>query len=711
MTAFAALRRKLSGYLPPPRVEEIEAAFSYSEGAHSGQTRASGKPFIMHPLTVADILADWRFDSPSIVAALLHDVVEDTPVTLEQIRQTFGGDIAHLVDGLSKIGRLEGIDRQEREAENFRKLLLAASKDWRVIFIKLADRLHNMRTLSAISPSSRRRAIAAETLAVYAPIADRLGFSTVRDELQNLAFCHLHPHRHRVLAKALRQSATGSRQTITRVEEQIKKALGELQLSYADIEMRKKNLHSIHSKMESKSLTFAQVEDIVGFRVIVGERMECYLAMGKMHELFLPAPSRFKDYIAIPKSNGYQSLHTTLISTTGIRVELQIRTRAMHEVAEHGLAAHWIYKQQGAILDKTQREALARLSSLVRLHAENPMPGEFMRHVKVDLSPAEMYVLTPKGKIFTLPHGATALDFAYAIHSNVGDHAERAIINGQKMPMATQLKTGDQVDIETHADISPLPHWLNYAKTARSRSRIRNRINAAGREDAITLGEKLLKKSLGQLAMTIDDIAPEDWRVFLGGNGLGERADLYLALGLGKILPDIAARGLTKRQTGKGGKNAPLLIAGSGNAAIKLSTCCNPLPFEPIIGVLKKEQGLVVHSSICPMVPKLNRRSQKWIEVAWHDTPGRKLYSAAITLECRNRPGLITGISGAISRRDINIVTCNFDGGGLAHSAIILEMIVEVPNIATLESLLSALSKMPEVLQAERHMTEEQPAT
>ena len=463
MTAIGALRRKLSGYLPQSRLEEIDAAYRYSENAHSGQTRASGKPFIMHPLTVADILADWRFDTPSIVAALLHDVVEDTPVTLEQIRQTFGGDIAHLVDGLSKIGRLEGIDRQEREAENFRKLLLAASKDWRVIFIKLADRLHNMRTLSAISPSIRRRAIAAETLAVYAPIADRLGFSPVRDELQNLAFCHLRPHRHRILAKALKQSASGSRQTITRIEKEMRAALDKLHLRYAEIEMRKKNLHSIHSKMESKNLSFAQVEDIVGFRVIVGERMECYLAMGKMHEIFLPAPSRFKDYIAIPKSNGYQSLHTTLMSTSGIRVELQIRTRAMHEVAEHGLAAHWIYKQ-GAALDKTQQEALARLSSLVRLHTENPVPGEFMEHVKVDLSPAEMYILTPQGKIIILPHGATALDFAYAIHSDVGDHAEHAMINGQKMPMATQLKTGDQVDIETHPDILPLPHWLNMPK-------------------------------------------------------------------------------------------------------------------------------------------------------------------------------------------------------------------------------------------------------
>ncbi len=707
MTAIAALRRKLSAYLPPARLEEIDGAYRYSENAHLGQTRASGKPFIMHPLTVADILADWRFDTPSIVAALLHDVVEDTPVTLEQIRQTFGGDIAYLVDGLSKIGRLEEIDREQREAETFRKLLLAAASDWRVIFIKLADRLHNMRTLSAIPLPARRRAIAAETLSIYAPISDRLGFAPVRDELQNLAFHHLHPYRHRILAKALKQSATGSRQHIKQIVEQIREKLANAGLADAAVETRKKNLYSIHQKMESKNLSFAQVEDIVGFRVIVGGRPECYLAMGAMHELFLPAPSRFKDYIAIPKSNGYQSLHTTVMSPVGIRVELQIRTRAMHEVAEHGLAAHWIYKQQSEDLDDTQREALARLSSLVRLHAENPAPGEFLEQVKVDLSPAEMYVLTPTGEIITLPHGATALDFAYAIHTDVGDKAERATINGQRMPMASRLNTGDQVAIETHPDISPLPHWLSYAKTARSRSRIRSRIGAAGREGAASLGEKLLKKSLAQIGARNEEIAEAQWHSLLGRNNMKEKSELYLALGLGKMLPDIAARELARHRAARGGSETkPLLIAGSGNAAIKLSPCCHPLPFEPIIGVLKKDHGLVVHSSLCPIVPKLNRRSQKWIEVAWHEKPGSPAYRSAIVLECKNFPGLITSVSAAISNRDINIVTCNFDGAGAEHSTINLEMIVEVPGKPALDSLLAALKKMPEVLTAHRHLRE-----
>lgn len=709
MTAIAALRRKLSGYLPASRLEDINAAYKYSESAHAGQKRASGKPFIMHPLTVADILADWRFDTPSIVAALLHDVVEDTPVTLEQIEQTFGKEISGLVDGLSKIARMEGIDREENEAENFRKLLLAASIDLRVIFIKLADRLHNMRTLSAIQNTARRRAIAAETITIYAPISDRLGSSKVRDELQNLAFAHLHPYRHRILTKALKQSAANSRPAIGRIEEQIRKRLNDIGLKHAAIETRKKNLYSIHQKMESKSLSFAQVEDIIGFRIIVAERMECYLAMGAMHESFVPTPSRFKDYIAIPKSNGYQSLHTTVMSPTGIRVELQIRTRSMHEVAEHGLAAHWIYKQQGAVMDETQREALARLTSLVNIHTENKTPSEFMEHIKVDLSPAEMYVITPKGKVITLPHGSTALDFAYAIHSDVGDKAERAIINGQKMPIGARLNTGDQVAIETHPDISPLPHWLNYAKTARSRSRIRNRINAASRESTALLGEKLLNKSLAQLSAKPEDIGETDLRNYLKSNNMKTKTDLHFAIGIGKMIPDIAARELTRRETGRSKADAPLLIAGSGNAAIKLSPCCNPLPFEPIIGVLKKDQGLVIHSSLCPTVPQLNRRSQKWIEVAWHETPGKSLYAAAVILECRNRPGLMTEISAAISRRAVNIVNLKFEGGTSKASAINLEMIVEVPNKTALDALLENLQKMPEVLRARRHMREEQP--
>ena len=708
MAEIAALRRKLSDYLPSECLAGIDKAYQYSEGAHAGQRRANGKPYIQHPLTVADILADWHFDSPTVIAALLHDVVEDTPITLEQIKETFGGDIARLVDGLSKIDRLEGMDQHIREAENFRKLILAAAEDWRVVFIKLADRLHNMRTLSAITSVEKRRRIANETLSLYVPISNRLGFSTVRDELQELSFRYLHPYRYRILKKASQNSGTGNRQSIVSLEEKICADLAAQGIE-AIVEKRKKNLYSIYEKMNKKHITFAEVEDIVGFRLIVNNRQECYLCMGIMHESFTPNPARFKDYIAVPKYNGYQSLHTSVISPSGIKVELQIRTRAMHEIAERGLASHWIYKQ-GKKLDKTQHEALDRLSSLMLLHAENETSGEFIEHVKIDLSPREMYVLTPKGKILSLPMGSSALDFAYAVHTDLGDHAERAVINGRIEPLSMRLTTGDQVKITKNIDIRPQLHWLSIAKTARARSRIRHSIAATDKKDTIVLGEKMLLAAAARLdeSLSINDIGDEKWRRYLSANGMNHREDLYLSIGLGKTLPAIAARGILMRdqRTVSGGKLQPLLIAGSGNAAVKLSHCCRPLPEEPIIGILRKELGLNIHSGECPMVKKLNRRSEKWIEVAWGEKAKKKPLLSAVILECMNSPSLITTISRVISNRNINIVNLNFSGASHKHETISLSLMVEVHNLDELMDLFGALERTPEVLKAKREMKE-----
>jgi RelA/SpoT family (p)ppGpp synthetase len=592
MAGIAGLTRKLAVYLPEESLKDIDAAYRYSEKAHFGQLRASGRPYIQHPLTVADILADWRFDAQSIIAALLHDVVEDTAVSLKQVREAFGGTVAHLVDGLSKIERIEGIDRRVQEAETFRKILLAAADDWRVLFIKLADRLHNMRTLSAINGSARRKRIALETLTIYAPIAERMGFSPVRDELQNLALRYLRPHRYRVLSKALNNSKANSRHIIDRVEQMTREALQKYRLT-GELKKRRKNLYSIYRKMASQRLSFAQVEDIIGFRLIVDGRMDCYLALGALHEFFVPVPARFKDYIAVPKSNGYQSLHTALSTKESVKVEIQIRTRAMHEVAEHGLAAHWHYKQQEGALDNAQTEALNRLSSLVRLHAENDAPTEFMEYVRVDLSPGEMYVLTPDGKVVNLPPGATALDFAYSIHTDVGDHAESAVVNGQIVPISSRLKNGDQISIKTNPNIVPLPHWINLAKTARARSHIRQRLNAASREESIALGRKLLHNALQKIEARSDDISDDHWRAFLNSQNMQTADELYLELGLGKVIPDIVARGLLRRQVrqNKSGRLQPVSIAGAGSAAITLSSCCHPLPTESIIGLLQKIEG------------------------------------------------------------------------------------------------------------------------
>ena len=705
MTNIVALQRKLGAYIPPAGQREVEDAYNYSKSAHSGQLRASGKPYIQHPLAVADILADWRFDGQSIAAALLHDVVEDTPINLEQVREKFGGAIALLVGGLSKIERIEGIDRRAQEAETFRKILLAATNDWRVLFIKLADRLHNMRTLAAIPEPSRRRRIALETLTLYAPIAERLGFSPVKDELQNLSFRYLRPNRYRVLSKALGLSKASSRHIIARIEETIRAALEKHGIQ-GELEKRRKNLHSIYRKMETQRLSFAQVEDIIGFRLIVGNRMECYRALGALHESCPPARERFKDYIAIPKSNGYQSLHTALITKEGVRAEIQIRTRGMHEIAEYGLAAHWTYKQGDSSPDAAQREALNRLSSLVRLHAENDAPGDFMEYLQVELSPGEMYVLTPQGETVRLPPDSTVLDFAYFIHTDVGNRAESATVNGAAMPLSRRLQSGDQVAVKTNPDSRPMPHWLGIARTARARSHIRQVLNAASRDDSIALGRNLLAAALKKIdrAPPLADIQEDHWAAFLRAKNLREPEQLYLDLGLGKMLPDIAARELLRRQTRRDRKTRvqPLSIAGAAGAAITLSPCCYPLPFESIVGVLQKTRGLVVHSDKCPAVQSLNRRSEKWVDAAWSEKAENNIHRSAVSLECRNKPGLATAVSSAISGLDINIVTFNFNQGELARDSIQMETIVEVRSLPELNRLLRALRQIPDVIDANR---------
>ena len=703
MTGVAALQRKIGAYLPAAECAEIEGAYKYSESAHSGQFRASGRPYIQHPLTVADILADWRFDAQSIIAALLHDVVEDTPINLPQVREKFGGAIARLVEGLSKMERIEGMDRRTQEAETFRKILLTAADDWRVLFIKLADRLHNMRTLSAISESPRRRRIALETLTIYAPIAERLGFYPVRDELQNLAFRYLRPHRYRVLSKALSNSKAGSRNVIERIEKHIGEALKKRGVQ-GELEKRRKNLHSIYRKMEKERLSFARVEDIVGFRLIVGGRMECYAALGALHEAFVPVPGRFKDYIAAQKSNGYQSLHTALQTREGVKLEIQIRTRAMHEVAEHGLAAHWMYKQEDARPDAAQAEAMNRLSSLLRMHAENDAPGDFMEYLRMELSPGEMYVLTPEGEAVRLPPDSTALDFAYAIHTDVGDRAESAVVNGANMPLSRRLQSGDQVSVRTNSDVRPMPHWLGIARTARARSRIRHVLNEASRDDSAVLGRKLLEGALQKIGASSDEIADEHWRAFLRSRNMEKPEDLYLHIGLGRMLPDIAARALLRRRGLRGGGIAPVLIAGAGSAAISLSQCCHPLPFESIVGILRKNRGLEIHSDKCPAVRSSGRRSEKWIETAWSEKAAQFSHRGAIILECRNRPGLASAVSSAIGARDINIVKFHFHGGESSRDSIQMETIVEVPSLAELERLLDALLQLPEVIDARRNL-------
>ena len=698
---IGALRQKLAVYLPDNSLNAINKAYLYSKNAHSGQFRHSGKPFIVHPIAVADILADWRFDAASIIAALLHDVVEDTPITTEQIKEEFGGDIASLVDGLSKISRLQDVDNNIRDAENFRKLLLAAATDWRVLLIKLADRLHNMRTLHAVPSPEKRRAAADQTLEIYAPIAARLGVRNIHDELQTLAFRHKHPYRFRILTKALNKSNTNYRQAIKDVEQLLIDSMDKNDIPFT-LEKREKNIFSIYKKMEHEHLSFARVEDILGIRLIVNNRQDCYRALGVVHEIFFPLVNRFKDFIAIPKSNGYQSLHTRIVTRNGIRMDVQIRSAAMHEVANHGIAAHWQYKEGGGTLDKVQTEALRRLSSLMRLHNENSESDDFMEHIKIELFPSEMFVLTPKGSIISLPIGATALDMAYAIHTEVGDHAERAVINGHYLPLSIELHTGDQVKIITNPEVSPLPHWLHYVKTARARSRIRHILKTTARQETVSIGKSLLSLAFRKLNATTkpEDIKKEHWRTFLSANNLKDPDNLYHALGSGEILSDIAARALLKKQTRQHttGNVQPLLIAGTGKSAIELSSCCHPLPFEPIVGLFRREKGLIIHAGNCVAVKYANRRSEKWTDVRWRDDANQRLHKTTCRLKCHNRPGLVTTVTAAISNRNVNIVTFNLDGGASEQDSIAFDMVVEVHSRDEFESLMVALEQLTDVI-------------
>ena len=711
MAEVAALKRKLATYLPAAELDKVEAAYRYSEAAHAGQRRDSGAPFVSHPATVADILADWRLDSQTVIAALLHDVVEDTPRTLAEVEGAFGGDVARMVDGVSKMERLESRSVEERQAENFRKMLLAVARDFRVIFIKLADRLHNMRTLAAVA-APRRRRVAAETLDIYAPIAERFGLAAVRDEMQNLAFRHLHPRRWQTLVKALKNSAAGSRRAVARAQATIEKGLAESSVAVR-VSSRKKNLYSIYRKMEQNRLSFAEVEDIVGFRIIAPDRLGCYLALGAVHQLFRPVPQKFKDYIAIPKSNGYQSLHTTVVGEAGIKIELQIRTPAMHDAAENGVAAHWLYKQGGADASQVQQQANLRLQSLIKLHAENTGAREFLEHVKIDLFPDEIYALTPKGKIVTMPRGATALDFAYAIHTDLGDRASAAKINGQHMPIAAKLETGDMVEVIASDSAAPMPHWLGYVITAKARSHIRHILRTTQGQESAALGRKLLLRALAKKDATTDDIADEEWRAFLASQNLASREELFRRIGLGTVIAEIAARALIKRaaRTRKNarrvnGELGPMTIAGAGNTAIRLSQCCRPIPPEPIIAVLQKDKGLIVHSHLCPAALKMNKKSEKWIDVAWDETARARLFHSAISVECENRRGIAGMMTQIISGESVNIVSFNFAGGQLENEYVAMEFVVDIRDEPHLSSLLDALRNCPQVARAERIMRE-----
>jgi guanosine-3',5'-bis(diphosphate) 3'-pyrophosphohydrolase len=696
---------EVSGYLRPEDVGRVEAAYHFAAEAHRGQTRNSGEPYITHPVAVASIVAEWHLDPQALIAALLHDVMEDTEITKTEISERFGKNAAELVDGLSKLDKIEFRSHEEAQAENFRKMLLAMASDLRVILVKLADRLHNMRTLAYVRPTKRRR-IAAETLEIYAPIANRLGLNNLYRELQELAFQHKFPMRYRVLAKAIRAARGNRREVVGKVKVALDERLP-LWGIMADVQGREKHLYGIYRKMVEKNLSFSQVLDIYGFRVIVRDVPGCYIALGALHALYKPVPGKFKYYIAIPKANGYQSLHTTLIGPFGTPVEVQIRTQEMHHIAETGVASHWLYKEDEKTLRELQQKTHSWLQSLLDLQSAYGEATEFLEHVKIDLFPGEVYVFTPKGKIMSLPRGSTSVDFAYAVHTDIGNRCVACRINSELMPLRTELRNGDQVEIITAAHASPNPAWLTYVRTGKARAQIRHFLKNAQHEESVALGERLLNQALRPHGLTLGQISSFAWDRFLRDRGVRSRKDIFSDIGLGKRLPVIVARRVAQAQDMESGRPdvikpkpaGAILIRGSEGITVQLAKCCQPIPGDPIVGTIRKGQGLEVHLHDCPTVARLRGDRARWIDVEWEPTEGR-LFEVTIRILTQDSRGVLAKVATAISEEECNIHNVTMDMEQSPYISLYFTLMVG--DRLHLARLIRAVRRIPEVLRIGR---------
>jgi guanosine-3',5'-bis(diphosphate) 3'-pyrophosphohydrolase len=688
------LIEEVSSYLKPQDVEHVRVAIEFSRIAHEGQTRHSGDPYVTHPIAVARILTPLHLDTQSIIAALLHDVVEDTEITSEQIAEKFGGPVAELVDGLSKLERIQFETREDAQAENFRKMLLAMARDVRVILIKLADRLHNMRTLGAMSPDKCER-IARETMEIYAPIANRLGLNEIYLELQDLSFKHLHPNRYAVLAKALKVARGNRREVVGKILDAIR---GQLEKNHihAEVSGREKNIYSIYKKMQIKSLAFSEVLDIYGFRVLVKDTPSCYLALGQLHALYKPIPGKFKDYIAIPKSNGYQSLHSTLFGPFGTPIEIQIRTPEMHKIADAGVASHWLYKSGHSTINELHKKTHQWLQELLESLNDSSNSAEFMEHLKVDLFPDAVYVFTPKGRILSLPRGATAVDFAYSVHTDIGDRCIAVKINHELVPLRSELRNGDRVEIITAPHAKPNPAWLSYVSTNKARSHIRHFLKTMQSGESAQLGERLLNQALHALGIKPTDIKESCWDKLLRDTGIKTRQEILADIGLGRRLNMVVARQLACSNDTVSSEpvaNPVITIQGTEGMAVQFATCCRPIPGDPIIGVIKSGQGLVVHTHDCPVLRK--GHSGQWLDVVW-DKNITRTFAVSLKLLVANQRGVLAKIAAAIAEAESNIENVSFANEG-EYTA--LHFTLEVNNRQHLANIMRSMRVIPEVIR------------
>ena len=691
-----------ASYLSPEEQAKLVHAWKVGAAAHAGQMRKSGEPYITHPVAVAQVLAEQGMDFKTLVAAILHDTVEDTPLTAEAIAADFGQTVAELVEGVTKLDKLKFRDRQEAAAESFRKMLLAMSRDLRVILIKLADRLHNMRTLGAQSPESRRR-IARETLEIYAPIAQRLGMNMVKAELQDLAFAALHPWRYAALAKRIREQPLVRREAMIGIEARLAQQLAKEGLAHRLIG-RVKSPWSIYRKMREEHKSLEQVLDVFGFRVIVESVADCYHALGIVHAAFKPLDGRFRDFIAIPKANGYQSLHTVLFGPYGAPIEVQIRTEEMDLIAERGIAAHWSYKQDGEGSTSPLSRASTWLAELMDSHGGTGSSLEFLENVKVDLYPDEVYLFTPKGRILSLPRNATALDFAYAVHTDVGNHAVTARVDGKLAPLRSKLASGQTVEVVTAKTSSPKPQWLEFVVSGKARTAIRQQLKQVGHEDAVQLGLRMLESALEAHEASIEKLPKGRLDKYLAERRYPRLEALLADIALGNRMPLFVAQQLVVGDEGdaRGMRGQPhealaalghdrILITGAERGVISFAHCCQPMPGDDIMGFHTTGKGVVVHRMNCPNLADYRRAPERWVDVGW-DTDVSGDYASSLRVEVDNRPGVLAQVAAAIAQDESNIDSVDYlerDG-----SVSVIRFGIEVHDTGHLDEVIRRVRRL-----------------
>jgi len=708
-------------YLKPEEIVQIKKAFQFSDEAHLGQYRHSGEPYITHPVAVAELCATWRLDAPSIMAALLHDVIEDTGCTKADLVEKFGSKVAELVEGLTKLDKLEFQSHAEAQAESFRKMFMAMARDVRVILVKLADRTHNMRTLNAV-PMEKRRRVAAETIEIYAPIAHRLGLNIIYRDLQDLSFRYSMPMRFRVIEGAVKRARGNRKEMVEKILQATRMAFAKSNLE-VDLQGREKTLFSIYNKMKVKHLTFSQVLDVYAFRVTVHTIDECYRALGILHALYKPMPGKFKDYIAIPKLNGYQSLHTTLLGPSGVPVEFQIRTSDMHAIAEAGVAAHWAYKDGSPDMSEVQNRAHQWLQSLIDIQDSSGDSQEFLEHVKIDLFPDAVYVFTPKGQIRALPRGATALDFAYSIHSDLGNTCVAVKINGLQLPLRSELKNGDIVEVINSASSQPNPGWLAFVRTGKARASIRHSLKTKHYVESLQLGERLLASALRQQGVDAGLLTPEIWEKLMHWTGDKTREEACVNIALGRRSPQELAIRLKILINDEGGgeqmrlgvadwvspqqelashhQRQAILVDGREGNSMSFQNCCHPIPGDNIIGYLGKGEGLQIHTNDCPVALRmLSKDGDKWVEVEWGKEINRD-FEVDLAIDTRQGKGVLARVASSVTAADSNIMNV-FMEDRFKEDSVTIRFTIQVSDRLHLSKVMRSLRANHDVMRVTR---------